>query len=119
MDLILVESLPNDSQIIARSLGILDKEAKDSLTVRAVFVISPDRLVKAVVSYPSSCGRNFSEILRLVDSLQHTQQNPQFVTPVEWQKGDEVIVKPGLESVVVGTRTINLPSGKDYMKFTR
>lgn len=100
-------------------MGILDKDSQDTLTVRAVFVLSPDRRVKALIAYPSSCGRNFAEILRLVDSLQHTHQNPQFVTPVEWHKGDEVIVKPGADSTIVAIRTINLPSGKDYLKFAR
>ncbi|XP_074596769.1 1-Cys peroxiredoxin-like [Brevipalpus obovatus] len=103
---------------IARSLGILDKDATDTLTVRAVFIISPDRKVRATICYPTSCGRNFNEILRLVDSLQYTDQNPSIVTPAEWNKGEEAIIKPGADSVP-GTKIVNVPSGKEYLRFIK
>lgn len=63
----------------------------DNQTVRNVFVIAPDKTIKAVLSYPMSTGRNFAEVLRLLDSIQLTARH-KVATPVNWQQGDEVII---------------------------
>jgi alkyl hydroperoxide reductase subunit AhpC len=63
----------------------------DNQTVRTVYVIGPDKKVKLMISYPMSTGRNFDEILRVLDSLQLTAKHA-VATPVNWQKGDEVII---------------------------
>ena len=67
----------------------------DNATVRSVFVIGPDKKIKAMLTYPMSTGRNFDEVLRLVDSCQLTAQH-QVATPVNWKQGDDVIIVPAV-----------------------
>ena len=67
----------------------------DNQTVRNVFVIGPDHLIKLILVYPMSVGRNFTEILRVIDSLQLTD-NYSVATPVNWKDGDDVIIVPSL-----------------------
>ena len=71
------------------------RTAVDNATVRSVFVIGPDKKVKAMITYPMSTGRNFDEVLRLVDSCQLTAQH-QVATPVNWQQGEDVIIVPAV-----------------------
>jgi len=70
-----------------------DRSAADNKTVRTVFVIGPDREVKLTLAYPMSTGRNFDEILRVLDSIQLTAKH-KVATPVNWQNGDDVIIVP-------------------------
>ncbi len=74
---------------------LIHPNANDTLTVRSVFVIGPDNKVKLIITYPASTGRNFDEILRVVDSLQLTA-NHSVATPVNWTDGDDVIIVPAL-----------------------
>ena len=67
----------------------------DNATVRSVFVIGPDKKIKAMLTYPMSSGRNFDEVLRLLDSCQLTATH-QVATPVNWQEGDDVIILPAI-----------------------
>ncbi|MDX1385507.1 MAG: peroxiredoxin [Thermoanaerobaculia bacterium] len=67
----------------------------DNATARSVFVIGPDKKIKATLTYPMSTGRNFAEILRLLDSVQLTAKE-QVATPVNWQQGDDVIILPSV-----------------------
>jgi len=67
----------------------------DNATARSVFIIGPDKKIKAMLTYPMSTGRNFAEILRLLDSCQLTA-NQQVATPVNWQQGDDVIILPAV-----------------------
>jgi thioredoxin-dependent peroxiredoxin len=67
------------------------RTAATNATVRSLFVIGPDKKVKAMLTYPMSTGRNFDEVLRIVDSVQLTAKHP-VATPVNWQQGDDVIV---------------------------
>jgi alkyl hydroperoxide reductase subunit AhpC len=78
--------LPEDAGETAKG-----RTAADNQTVRTVFVIGPDKLVKAMVSYPMSTGRNFDEILRIIDSLQLTAKH-KVATPVNWKQGEDVII---------------------------
>ena len=80
---------------IADSYGMIKPNANDTLTVRSVFVIGPDKKIKLIISYPASTGRNFFEILRVIDSLQLTA-NYQVATPVDWQNGQDCIVIPAI-----------------------
>ncbi|MBP5855442.1 peroxiredoxin [Marivibrio halodurans] len=72
------------------------RTAVDNMTVRSVFVIGPDKKIKLILTYPMSTGRNFDEILRVVDSLQLTARH-QVATPANWTKGGEVIIVPALK----------------------
>ena len=71
------------------------RTAADNATVRAVFIIDPDKKIKAMLTYPMTSGRNFDEVLRLLDSLQLTAQQP-VATPVNWKHGDDVIIVPSV-----------------------
>jgi thioredoxin-dependent peroxiredoxin len=74
---------------------MIHPNANDTLTVRSVFVIGPDKKVKLMITYPASTGRNFEEILRVIDSLQLTS-NYSVATPVNWRDGDDCIIVPAL-----------------------
>lgn len=74
---------------------LIHPNANDTLTVRSVFIIGPDNKVKLTLTYPASTGRNFDEILRVVDSLQLTAKH-QVATPADWQQGGEVIIVPAV-----------------------
>ena len=78
---------------VAQQYGMLHPEASSTATVRAVFFISPERKVQALVYYPLSSGRNLDEILRLLDSLQ-TAARHSVATPVNWRPGERVIIPP-------------------------
>jgi alkyl hydroperoxide reductase subunit AhpC len=70
---------------------MIHPNANDTLTVRSLFVIGPDKKVKLKIEYPASTGRNFDEILRVIDSLQLTARH-QVATPVNWKNGEDVII---------------------------
>ena len=74
------------------------RTAADNATVRAVFVIGPDKRIKLQLTYPMSTGRNFAELLRVIDSLQLTAGH-KVATPADWQKGDDVIILPAVSDI--------------------
>jgi alkyl hydroperoxide reductase subunit AhpC len=74
---------------------MIHPNANDTLTVRSVFIIGPDKKVKLIITYPASTGRNFDEILRVIDSLQLTA-NYSVATPVNWKNGEDVIIVPAV-----------------------
>ncbi|MEJ0095957.1 MAG: peroxiredoxin [Methylocella sp.] len=80
---------------VAELYGMIHPHASDTLTVRSVFVIGPDKKIKLTLTYPASTGRNFDEVLRVVDSLQLTSRH-QVVTPVNWKTGEDVIITPSV-----------------------
>jgi alkyl hydroperoxide reductase subunit AhpC len=80
---------------VADLYGMVHPNANDTLTVRSVFVIGPDKKVKLTITYPASTGRNFDEVLRVIDSLQLTS-NYSVATPVNWTDGQDVIIGSGL-----------------------
>ena len=71
------------------------RTAADNATVRSVFIIGPDKKVKAMLTYPMSTGRNFDEVLRLLDSCQLTAKH-KVATPVNWKQGEDVIIVPAV-----------------------
>ncbi len=75
--------------------GALVRTAADNATVRTIFVISPDKTIKLMMSYPMSTGRNFNEVLRVIDSMQLTAEY-QVATPVNWRFGEDVIIVPSV-----------------------
>ena len=72
------------------------RTAVDNQTVRTVFIVGPDKKIKLFLTYPMTTGRNFNEIIRVIDSIQLTDKHP-VATPVNWKKGDKVIIKPSLQ----------------------
>ena len=91
---------------VAKAYGMLPEEAGDTAkertsadnhTVRTVFIIAPDKTIKAMLAYPMTSGRNFQEILRLLESLQLTAKH-RLATPANWQHGDDVIIVPSMSN---------------------
>ncbi|MEM8848256.1 MAG: peroxiredoxin [Bacteroidota bacterium] len=74
---------------------MIHPKANDTLTVRSVFIIAPDKTVKLILTYPASTGRNFYELLRVIDSLQLTAYH-KVATPANWEHGDKVVVSPAI-----------------------
>ncbi len=75
---------------------MIHPEANDTLTVRSVFFIDPNKKIRAMITYPASTGRNFDEILRVIDSLQLTD-NYSVATPVNWKDGEDCVIVPSLQ----------------------
>uniref|UniRef100_A0A7S4VGP9 Thioredoxin domain-containing protein n=1 Tax=Ditylum brightwellii TaxID=49249 RepID=A0A7S4VGP9_9STRA len=117
----------------AVELGILDKTNKDAkglpLTVRSVYILKPDKTIALMMTYPASTGRNFNEIIRVLDSLQLTAKKS-VATPVDWKQGDDVIVNFPLSNAEAdekfgkgGYRIVQVPSeagkvlAKNYMRY--
>jgi alkyl hydroperoxide reductase subunit AhpC len=73
----------------------IGRTAADNQTVRTVYVVAPDKTIKAMLSYPMSTGRNFDEVLRLLDSVQLTAKH-KVATPVNWKQGEDVIIVPSV-----------------------
>jgi alkyl hydroperoxide reductase subunit AhpC len=88
--------LGDSDRKIAKLYDMIHPEANDTLTVRSVFFIDPNKKIRAIITYPASTGRNFTEILRVIDSLQLTDQH-KVATPVDWKQGDDVVIVPALQ----------------------
>lgn len=112
---------------VAKTFGMIDPDEKDAkgipLTCRAVFVIGPDARLKLSLLYPATTGRNFDEILRVIDSLQLTASK-KVATPVDWKQGGACMVVPSLSNAQAnelfpkGFQTHEVPSGKAYIRTT-
>uniref|UniRef100_A0A671V3R9 Peroxiredoxin-6 n=1 Tax=Sparus aurata TaxID=8175 RepID=A0A671V3R9_SPAAU len=91
--------IADDKRELSVKLGMLDPDERDKdgmpLTARCVFVVGPDKKLKLSILYPATTGRNFDELLRVIDSLQLTAQK-KVATPVDWKPGDKVMVIPSL-----------------------
>ncbi len=103
---------------VAQLYDMIHPGESEKMTVRSVFVIGPDKKVKAMITYPPSTGRNFDEILRVIDALQLTSEQA-VATPVNWRDGDECIVPPHVSDEEAqkkypkGVRTL-----KPYLRYT-
>lgn len=103
---------------VSNLYDMIHPNASDTFTVRSVFVIGPDKKVKLSLTYPASTGRNFDELLRVIDSLQLTAYHS-VATPVDWKYGDDVIIVPALsdeeakEKFPAGWTTV-----KPYLRIT-
>ena len=78
-------------QTVADLYGMIHPNASDTQTVRSVFIVGPDKKVKLTITYPASTGRNFDEILRVIDSLQLTAKH-KLATPADWKQGEDAII---------------------------
>ncbi|MBN8589534.1 MAG: peroxiredoxin [Rhodothermia bacterium] len=89
--------IADPSRKVATLYDMIHPNASEKATVRSVFVIGPDKKIKLTLTYPASTGRNFAEILRVIDSLQLTAYH-QVATPADWQYGEEVIIIPAISN---------------------
>jgi alkyl hydroperoxide reductase subunit AhpC len=103
---------------VADLYGLIHPNASNNTTVRSVFVIGPDKKVKLTITYPASTGRNFAEILRVLDSLQLTA-NYSVATPANWNEGEDVIIVPAVSDEAAKEK---FPKGwnaiKPYLRVT-
>ena len=110
--------IADESKEVSNLYGMIHPNASETATVRSLFVISPDKKVKLMITYPASTGRNFVEILRVIDSLQMTAKHS-VATPADWKQGEDVIVIPAVST----EDAINkFPKGvkviKPYLRYT-
>jgi alkyl hydroperoxide reductase subunit AhpC len=101
---------------VADLYDMVHPNADDTATVRSVFVIAPDNSVKLTLTYPASTGRNFDELLRVIDSLQLTAER-QLATPADWTKGDRVIVVPAVPTDEARERFDNVDEVRPYLRY--
>jgi alkyl hydroperoxide reductase subunit AhpC len=103
---------------ISKLYDFVHPNASDKFTVRSVVVISPDKKVKLIITYPASTGRNFNELLRVIDSLQLTA-NYSVATPANWNHGEDVVVLPAIKTEDIDAK---FPKGytliKPYLRTT-
>ena len=103
---------------VANLYDMIHPNALDNMTVRSVFVIGPDKKIKLTLTYPASTGRNFDEILRVVDSLQLTAKH-QVATPANWKDGEDCIIVPAVKDEEIPAK---FPKGhravKPYLRYT-
>ncbi|AXE21294.1 peroxidase [Runella rosea] len=103
---------------VATLYDMIHPNASEKATVRSVFVIGPDKKIKLTLTYPASTGRNFNEILRVIDSLQLTA-NYQVATPADWKDGEDVIVVPAVSTEDAQKKfTKGLNIVKPYLRYT-
>jgi thioredoxin-dependent peroxiredoxin len=87
--------IADEDKKVSNLYGMIHPKADDTATVRSVFVIGPDKLIKMTLTYPASTGRNFDELLRVIDSLQLTAYN-KVATPANWKNGEDVVISPSV-----------------------
>ncbi|NNE67872.1 MAG: peroxiredoxin [Pyrinomonadaceae bacterium] len=110
--------IADEDRTVSDLYDMIHPNADDTFTVRSVFVIGPDKKIKLTITYPASTGRNFDEILRVIDSLQLTAEHS-LATPVNWKDGDDCIIVPTLSDEEA---TAKFPAGfkkvKPYLRIT-
>lgn len=103
---------------IAVAYDMIHPNSNENATVRSVFIIGPDKKIKLILTYPASTGRNFDEIIRVIDSLQLTA-NYSVATPANWKEGDDVIIVPAIKDEEIAEK---FPKGytkiKPYLRVT-
>jgi len=103
---------------ISEAYDMIHPNASVNATVRSLFIIAPDKTVKLIITYPASTGRNFVEILRVIDSLQLTAKYS-VATPVDWKDGEDVVVVPAIKTEDIPAK---FPKGytaiKPYLRMT-
>ncbi|GLV41482.1 Peroxiredoxin 6005 [Carabus blaptoides fortunei] len=119
--------IADPDRTLAVQLGMIDPDEKDTaglpLTARAVYIIGPNKKLRLSILYPAIVGRNFDEILRVVDALQLTDKHS-IATPVDWKPGQQVMVLPTVKDEEIndkfpkGITLVILSSGKNYMRKT-
>lgn len=110
--------IADPDRVVATAYDMIHPNASATATVRSVFFISPDKKIKASITYPASTGRNFAEILRVIDSLQLTA-NFSVATPADWVQGQDVVITPAVKDEEIPGR---FPKGhrviKPYLRMT-
>lgn len=110
--------IADESREVANLYGMIHPNSSENFTVRSLFVIGPDKKVKLTLTYPASTGRNFHEVLRVIDSLQLTAKHS-VATPADWKYGEDVIVVPAVSTEDAQKKfTKGLKIVKPYLRYT-
>ncbi|HMX36714.1 MAG TPA: peroxiredoxin [Ferruginibacter sp.] len=110
--------IADESREVANLYDMIHPNASETFTVRSLFIIGPDKKVKLMITYPASTGRNFYEVLRVIDSLQLTAHYS-VATPADWKQGDDVIVVPAVsteDAIKKFEKGVNVI--KPYLRYT-
>ncbi len=110
--------IADPDQEVAQLYDMIHPNANDKMTVRSVFVIGPDKKIKLMLTYPASTGRNFDEILRVVDSLQLTA-NHKLATPVNWNSGEDCIIVPAVTDEEADQTFSDIRRVKPYLRYVK
>jgi alkyl hydroperoxide reductase subunit AhpC len=110
--------IADEDKAVANAYDMIHPNASETFTVRSLFIIGPDKKIKLSITYPASTGRNFVEVLRVIDSLQLTA-NYSVATPANWKEGEDVIVVPAVKTE---DALVKFPKGlnivKPYLRYT-
>ena len=110
--------IADENKEVAEAYDMIHPNASEKATVRSLFIIGPDKKIKLIISYPASTGRNFTEILRVIDSLQLTAYHS-VATPADWKDGEDVVVIPAIKTEDIPAK---FPKGfteiKPYLRLT-
>ena len=110
--------IADEDRKISELYDFIHPNASATLTVRSLLIIDPDKKVRLIITYPASTGRNFTEILRVIDSLQTVDQFG-IATPVDWQKGEDVIIPPAVTLEDAKAKFgENIKVVKPYLRYT-
>ena len=109
--------IADEDRKVADLYGMIHPKAADTTTVRSVFVIGPDKKIKLVLVYPMTTGRNFDEVIRVIDSLQLTAKH-KVSTPVNWKQGEDVIIVPAVTDEEAQERFPGFTTVKPYLRTT-
>jgi alkyl hydroperoxide reductase subunit AhpC len=104
--------IADENREIAEAYDMIHPNASLTATVRSLFIIAPDKSIKLIITYPASTGRNFQEILRVIDSLQLTA-NYSVATPADWKDGEDVVVVPAIKTEDIPAK---FPKGHTIVK---
>ena len=109
--------IADHDRAVAEAYDMIHPNADNKATVRSVFVIGPDKKLKITLTYPPSTGRNFDEILRVIDSLQLTAYQS-VATPADWKQGDDVVILPGVSDEDAAEKFPGYTTVKPYLRTT-
>lgn len=109
--------IADPDRIVAELYDMIHPGDDDKATVRSVFIVGPDKKIKLTITYPASTGRNFDEILRVIDSLQLTADH-KLATPVNWRPGEDCIIVPAVSDEEAAERFSEVRRIKPYLRYT-
>ncbi|MDT8414387.1 MAG: peroxiredoxin [Flavobacteriaceae bacterium] len=110
--------IADEDKKVSSLYDMIHPNASDKLTVRSVFIIGPDKKIKLMLTYPASTGRNFYELLRVIDSLQLTAYQ-QLATPANWNEGEDVVIAPAVSNEDAEKRFPGFKTVKPYLRYTQ
>jgi peroxiredoxin len=110
--------IADEDKKVSSLYDMIHPNASDKFTVRSVFIIGPDKKIKLILTYPASTGRNFYELLRVIDSLQLTAYQ-QLATPANWNEGEDVVIATSVSNEEADKRFLGYKTVKPYLRFTQ